>query len=870
VKKAAPSFAYIGPSFTKKTRSIPPVIAYPQTHGVDEDDISLGNDARSLAYDFKKKLFFDLAKFPGVASINDCYIALSLTIRDRLLHRWVRSARTYLEGEHRTVIYLSAEYLMGPQLGHNVVNLGVDQAARDAMQSVGLRFEDLVEHEEEPGLGNGGLGRLAACFMDSLATLDRPAIGHGIRYEFGIFDQAIRDGWQVEVTDRWLRAGNPWEVRRFEIEHPVGFGGRVEHVQGPDGKMVVTWTPERVVKGVPYDTPVLGYGTANTNLLRLWAAVAAQEFDLEAFQVGEYWRAVEAKVRSENISKVLYPNDEGLAGKQLRLEQQYFFVSCALQDCIRLLLQRTTIDEFASKFAIQLNDTHPTLAIPELMRLLMDVHGLGWDAAWDTTSRSFAYTNHTLMPEALETWPLSLFGRLLPRHLEIIYEINRRFLDEVRARFPDDDDRVRRMSLIDERGDKAVRMANLATVASHTVNGVAALHSRLLRETVLRDFAEMHPERFTNVTNGVTPRRFLALANPRLARLLDESIGTGWLTDLDRLTGLRKLAEDAGFRDRFRAVKQANKAELASWLGVAHGFVVDPQTMFDAQCKRIHEYKRQHLAVLHVAWLYRRLRQGASVAPRTFLFAGKAAPGYRTAKLIIRLIHGVARVLEADPVSRGVLRVVFVPDFNVKNAQRIYPAIDLSEQISTAGYEASGTGNMKFAMNGALTIGTLDGANVEIRDAVGADDFFLFGMTADEVSSLRTRGYRPGEVLAADPELAELLGWIDRGGLSPGETGLFEPLVRTLVEHDPFFVLADFRAYVACQERVSAMWATPDRWVRSAVRNVAGMGPFSSDRSIREYADRIWRSPAVPVESPGEALVVPASMSRGAKGERQG
>jgi glycogen phosphorylase len=440
----------------------------------------------------------------------------------------------------------------------------------------------------------------------------------------------------------------------------------------------------------------------------------------------------------------------------------------------------------------------------------------------------------------------------------------------VRAHFPDDDDRVRRMSLIDERGDKAVRMANLATVASHTVNGVAALHSRLLRETVLRDFAEMHPERFTNVTNGVTPRRFLALANPRLARLLDESIGTGWLTDLDRLTGLRKLAEDAGFRDRFRAVKQANKAELASWLGVAHGFVVDPQTMFDAQCKRIHEYKRQHLAVLHVAWLYRRLRQGASVAPRTFLFAGKAAPGYRTAKLIIRLIHGVARVLEADPVSRGVLRVVFVPDFNVKNAQRIYPAIDLSEQISTAGYEASGTGNMKFAMNGALTIGTLDGANVEIRDAVGADDFFLFGMTADEVSSLRTRGYRPGEVLAADPELAELLGWIDRGGLSPGETGLFEPLVRTLVEHDPFFVLADFRAYVACQERVSAMWATPHRWVRSAVRNVAGMGPFSSDRSIREYADRIWRSPAVPVESPGEALVVPASMSRGAKGERQG
>jgi glycogen phosphorylase len=834
------------------------VITPQETHGWGENDVTLGNDADSLAQDFKRKLFFDLAKFPGVATTNDCYLALSLAMRDRLLLRWVKSARTYLEGEHRTVIYLSAEYLMGPQLGHNVVNLGVDKAARDAMTAVGLRFEDLVEHEEEPGLGNGGLGRLAACFMDSLATLDRPAIGHGIRYEFGIFDQVIRDGWQVEVTDRWLRAGNPWEVRRWEIEHAVGFGGRVEHRQDSDGRLAVTWTPERIVKGVPYDTPVLGYDTANTNFLRLWAAVAAQEFDLEAFQVGEYWRAVEAKVRSENISKVLYPNDEGLAGKQLRLEQQYFFVSCALQDCIRLLLQRTTIQEFASKFAIQLNDTHPTLAIPELMRLLMDIHGLGWDEAWGITSRSFAYTNHTLMPEALETWPLSLFGRLLPRHLEIIYEINRRFLDEVRARFPNDDARVERMSLIDERGDKAVRMAHLATVGSHTVNGVAALHSRLLRETVLRDFAEMHPERFTNVTNGVTPRRFIALSNPRLARLLDEALGAGWLKDLDRLEGLRKLADDAGFRDRFRSVKQANKADLAAWLRAAHGFSVDSRTIFDAQCKRIHEYKRQHLAILHVAWLYRQLRQGKAVTPRTCLFAGKAAPGYRIAKLIIRLIHGLAGVLEADPVSRGVLRVVFVPDFNVKNAQRIYPAVDLSEQISTAGYEASGTGNMKFAMNGALTIGTLDGANVEIRDAVGAEDFFLFGMTADQVAARRAQGYRPEYVIAADPELRDLLGWIGGGGLSPGETGLFEPLVRGLVEHDPFFVLADFRAYVECQEKVAETWAQPDRWVRSAIRNVAGMGPFSSDRSILEYAERIWKSPPVPIAMPAAPAGVKA------------
>jgi starch phosphorylase len=828
------------------------MIAYPTTTGVDEGDIRLGLDARSIAHDFKEKLFFELAKFPGVATTNDCYLALSYVIRDRLLHRWVRSARTYLEGRHRTVVYLSAEYLLGPQLGNNVLGLGIEPEVRAAMSSVGLRYETLVEHEEEPGLGNGGLGRLAACFMDSLARLDRPAIGHGIRYEFGIFDQEIRDGWQVEVTDRWLRAGNPWEVRRWEIEHSVGFGGKVEHVRDGDGRLQVVWTPERVVKGVPYDTPILGYGTSNTNFLRLWAAVAVDDFDLEAFQHGEYWRAVEAKVKSENISKVLYPNDEGLAGKQLRLEQEYFFVSCALQDCIRLLLQKTHIRDFAEKFVVQLNDTHPTLAVPELMRLLMDVHGLGWDEAWAITSRTFGYTNHTLLPEALETWPLPLFSHLLPRHLEIVYEINRRFLDQVRTRYPDDEGRVRRMSLIDERGERAVRMAHVATVASHTVNGVAALHSRLLRETVLRDFAEMYPERFTNVTNGVSPRRFIALANPRLARLLDEALGAGWIRDTDRLSELRTWAEDAGFRDRFRGIKRANKAELAAWLRTAHGFEVDPSAMLDAQCKRIHEYKRQHLAILHVVWLYRRLLSGEAIAPRTVLFAGKAAPGYRMAKLIVRLVHGVGRTLDEDPRARGVLRVVFVPDFNVKNAQRIYPAADLSEQISTAGLEASGTGNMKFAMNGALTIGTLDGANVEIREAVGADDFFLFGMTTEEVAALRARGYAPGELLTKDPELGEIVGWIGQGRFSRGERGLFEPLVRTLVEHDPFFVLADFRSYVECQERVARAWSDPDRWTRSAVRNVAGMGYFSSDRSIREYAEGIWRVPAVHVSNPSD------------------
>jgi starch phosphorylase len=821
----------------------------PQTRDVNENDVSLARDAPAIRDDFKKKLFFELAKFPGVATVNDCYLALAYAIRDRLLLRWVRSARTYLEGQHRTVIYLSAEYLMGPQLAHNLLNLDIERAAREAMTSIGLNLDDLIEHEEEPGLGNGGLGRLAACYMDSLATLDVPAIGHGIRYEFGIFDQDIRDGWQIEMTDRWLRLGNPWEVRRWEIQHPVGYGGYVERKTDEVGRLQVRWVPERIVKGVPYDTPVLGYETTNANFLRLWSAVAAEEFDLAAFQGGEYWRAVEAKVRSENITKVLYPNDEGEAGKQLRLEQEYFFVSCALQDSIRFLLQKTTIQAFADKFAIQLNDTHPTLAVPELMRLLMDVHGLGWEEAWSITSRTFGYTNHTLLPEALETWPLPLFGRLLPRHLEIIYEINRRFLDEVRAHFPGDEARVARMSLIDERASKSVRMANLATVASHTVNGVAALHSQLLRKTVLRDFAEMYPDRFTNVTNGVTPRRFVALSNPRLARLLNETIGDTWLRDLDRLKDLTPFAEDAAFRERFRAVKRANKTQFGAWLRSAHRFDVDPDTLLDAQCKRIHEYKRQHLALLHVLWLYHRIRSGdpKGMIPRTVLFAGKAAPGYRNAKLIIRMIHGAASLLKNDPATRDLLRVIFVPDFNVKNAQRIYPAVDLSEQISTAGFEASGTGNMKFAMNGALTIGTLDGANVEIRDAVGAKNFFLFGLTAQEVADRTARGYDPGDVLAKDPELSQLLQWMLLGHLSPGETGLFEPIVRTLLEKDPYFVLADFRAYVKCQEEVAHEWLDREAWTKKAVLNVAGMGPFSSDRSIREYADRIWKTPPVRV-----------------------
>src|SRR5262245_266105 len=793
------------------------------------DDLRPADDARTIARDFVGKLYFELAKFPGVATRNDHFLALAFAVRDRLLHRWVHSARTYLEEKHRTVIYLSAEFLIGPQLGSNLLALGLEDEVRAAAEALGISLDTLVEHEEEPGLGNGGLGRLAACYMDSLATLEIPAIGHGLRYEFGIFDQQIRDGWQIERTDLWLRAGNPWEVRRYEIEYPVGFGGRTEYTTDDRGELHVHWHPERIVKGVPWDVPVPGFGTTNTNFLRLWSAAADEEFDLDAFQVGEYWRAVDAKIRSENLTKVLYPNDSSPAGKQLRLEQQYFFVSCALQDCFRFVKQaRATVHEFADKFAIQLNDTHPTLAIPELMRLLMDVHGLSWNEAWDITTRSIAYTNHTLLPEALETWPLPLFARLLPRHIEIIYEINRRFLDDVRARFPGDEDRLRRMSLIGEDGEKTVRMAHLATVASHHINGVAALHSRLLRETVLRDFAEMYPERFTNVTNGVTPRRFVALANPKLSDLITEAIGEGWVTDLDRLCGLEKLARDAAFTEKWRAVKRANKTDLARWLRTTHDLDADPQSLFDCQCKRIHEYKRQHLNLLHAITLWDRLRRGDDIgASRTIVFAGKAAPAYRTAKLIIRLAHGIAETIAGDPRTRDRLRVVFVPDFNVKNAQRIYPAADLSEQISTAGMEASGTGNMKFTLNGALTIGTLDGANVEIREAVGADEFFLFGLTAEEVIAKKRAGYSPRDELARDAELATAIDLIASGAFSRGDRSLFAPLVYDLVDRDPFLVLADFRSYIDCQKRVSAAWADPASWVRSSVLNVARAGKFS-------------------------------------------
>ena len=797
-----------------------------------------------------EKLFCMQAKFPEVATRHDYYLALAYAVRDLLLRRWIDTAHAYFANESRTVIYLSAEFLMGPQLGNNLINLGIVEEARAAVAGLGLDLDELLNREEEPGLGNGGLGRLAACYMDSLATLAIPAIGYGIRYEFGIFHQAIQDGAQVELTDKWLRLGNAWEIARPEIGFDVKLGGHTEPFTDSAGRYRVNWVADRVVKGIPYDMPIVGYGVRNVNMLRLWKAEACESFDFKAFNVGDYYGAVDQKVASENLTKVLYPNDEPVAGKRLRLEQQHFFVSCSLQDLIRMHLQRQkNLDGFHRKWAIQLNDTHPALGIAEMMRLFIDEHAMDWDHAWDITRQTFAYTNHTLLPEALETWPLALFEKILPRHLEIIYEINRRFLDDVRRRYPGDGGRVERLSLVGEDGGKRVRMANLACVGSRAINGVAALHTELLKATVLRDFHELWPERFSNKTNGVTPRRFVVLANPGLAALIHGAIGDAWVRDLDELRRLEPLAGDAGFRAEWRRVKRANKARLAATIRAATGLVVSPDSLFDVQAKRIHEYKRQHLNLLHVVTLYARLLRDpqADFPPRTFIFGGKAAPGYFIAKMIIRLINSIGRTVNGDARVKDRIKVVFFPNFNVKTGQPVYAAADLSEQISTAGKEASGTGNMKFALNGALTIGTLDGANVEIREDVGAENFFLFGLIAQEVVRLQAHGYRPAEALARDAELREVIEMIAGGAFSRGDRGAFEPIVRSLIEHDEYLLFADYRAYVDCQQRASDAYADADRWTRMSILNVARMGRFSSDRAIREYCRDIWKVEPAPV-----------------------
>jgi starch phosphorylase len=810
-----------------------------------------GLDADALKRGVLDNLICLQARPPGIATPHDWYMALAYSVRDRMLARWAATFQTYAERDLRVTCYFSAEFLIGPQLGNNLVNLGIEANARAAMQALGQDLDALLAIEEEPGLGNGGLGRLAACYLDSLATLEIPSVGYGIRYEFGIFDQEIRDGWQVEVTDKWLQKGNPWEIVRPNVAYYVAFGGHTQSETDPQGRLRVQWIPAHMVKGVACDTPMLGFRVNTCNTLRLWKSEAVESFDLQDFNAGDYYQAVQEKVISETLSKVLYPNDEPEAGKRLRLAQQYFFVSCSLQDMLRLLdLKGEPVGRFADMFAAQLNDTHPSIAVAELMRLLVDVRLLPWDEAWSITRRTLAYTNHTLLPEALETWGLPLFRGLLPRPLEIIYEINRRFLDEIRQRYPGDDARLARMSMIDEAGEKKVRMAHLATVGCCAVNGVAALHSALLKQTVMRDFAQLWPERFHNVTNGVTPRRFMLLSNPGLARLLDKTVGEGWVTDLTRLRALEAHADDAAFQDEWRGVKRANKEALAQHMRSAVGVVVDPAALFDIQVKRIHEYKRQHLNALYVVTLYQRLRRDPqrAVAPRCFVFGGKAAPGYAMAKLIIRLINGVAEVVNNDPAMDGRLKVVFFPDFNVKNAHFIYPAADLSEQISTAGKEASGTGNMKFMMNGALTIGTLDGANVEIREEVGDQNFFLFGLTADQVEQIHREGYRPADCVNANEELREALDLIADGHFSRGDRNMFRPLIDNLRQTDPFLVLADYAAYVACQEEVSAAWQDARRWTRMSILNTARAGKFSSDRAIREYCEQIWKIHPVSVD----------------------
>jgi glycogen phosphorylase len=796
-------------------------------------------------------LVYSLGQLPEVAHKRCYYKAIALAVRDRLQHHWNNTTQNYLASSAKIVCYFSAEFLIGPQLGSSLVNLGMEQIVREAVAELGMSLDELLEQEPEPGLGNGGLGRLAACYLDSLATLECPAVGYGIRYEFGIFDQAIRDGWQVEVTDKWLLYGNSWEIAKLNTVYYVNFGGHTEQYHDEHGQLRVSWIPDRAVRGVAYDTPIPGYRVNTCNTLRLWSAEACESFDFQAFNTGDYYQAVNDKVISETLTKVLYPNDQPEIGKRLRLAQQYFFVSCSLQNMLELLkLAGEPVERFPDRYVAQLNDTHPSIAVAELMRLLVDVHHLVWEKAWDMTVRSFAYTNHTLLPEALETWSLPLFGEMLPRHLEIIYEINRRFLDEVRQRYPNDNERIARLSLIDETGNKSIRMANLACVGSHAINGVAKLHSELLKTSVLKDFYALYPERFSNKTNGVTPRRFILLANPQLSDLISRSIGTAWITNMEGLKALETWIENPSFRQQWREVKHGNKQRLARYIQQQTGVVLNPDWLFDIQVKRIHEYKRQHLNVLHIITLYCRLKRDPTlrITPQAFIFGGKAAPSYFIAKLIIKLINAVADVINNDPSVNQYLRVAFVPNFNVKNGQLIYPAADLSEQISTAGKEASGTGNMKFTLNGALTIGTLDGANVEIREAMGEENFFLFGLTAPEVAALQQSGYRPADYIDRNPQLAEVIQLIASGHFSHGNTEIFRPLIDNLCQHDPYLVLADYADYVTKQDQVTAVWNDTERWTRLSILNTARAGKFSSDRAIREYCQEIWNVRPLPIE----------------------
>ena len=797
-------------------------------------------------------LLYTCARELSAATPRDLYLALAHTVRDRLVHRWLATQRTYEEKDVKRAYYLSSEFLTGRSLGLCLLNLGLYEAAEGLAADRGTDLDAVLNQEGDPGLGNGGLGRLAACFMDSLATLGLPAVGYGIRYDFGIFEQRIEDGRQIEMHDNWLHAGNPWELPRIEEAQIVRLGGRVELRHDPDGRLRADWIPGRTILGVPYDSFIVGHKTNTVNTLRLWAARATRDFDLKFFNEGDYRRAVEEKIDSENISKVLYPNDQTDEGKSLRLKQQYFFVACSIGDIVsRYKKRHRSFDLFPKRAAIQLNDTHPSIGIAELMRILVDEEGIDWDPAWAITEQTFGYTNHTLLPEALERWSVPLLESLLPRHMQLIFEVNQRFLRRVQTQWPTDGDRLARMSIIEESTPKQVRMAHLATVGSHSVNGVAQLHTDLVKKNLFSDFNDLWPERFNNKTNGVSPRRWVLYSNPRLTRLISSRIGTDWIDrDLRQLRQIARFADDRPFLEALHGVKQANKRDLAVLVGRRLGVELAPEAMFVAQIKRIHEYKRQLLACLQAVAHYLKLKRepDADEVPRVYMFAGKAAAGYTMAKLHIKLINDVAAVINEDPVVQGRLAVVFLPNYGVSLAQAIIPAADVSVQISTAGKEASGTSNMKFALNGALTLGTLDGANVEIRDEVGPDNFFLFGLNADEVVERRARGYDPRQYIARSPALAEALALIESGFFSFGEKDRFKDIVDNLENHDPYMVCADFDDYVATEGRAAELYRDPIEWSRRALHNIAGASRFSSDETIRQYAAEIWALNSVAVD----------------------
>ncbi|MFT3780379.1 MAG: glycogen/starch/alpha-glucan phosphorylase [Nibricoccus sp.] len=821
-----------------------------------EGAIALGADNGKFKQSILRHLTYTLARDTHTAGIRDWWISTALAVREHVLARLIVTQGVHNDQNVRRLYYLSLEYLMGRLMENNLYNTGLVTAAANALRDLGVDFEKVREQEVDMGLGNGGLGRLAACFLDSLATLDYPAIGYGIHYEFGLFKQEFVNGHQVEHPDSWMLFGTPWEVMRPEYAQKVQVYGNVENVFDDRGNYRPKWVNAKTIMGVPYDIPIAGYGTKTVNLLRLWRSRSTEEFDLQAFNSGGYMEAVREKAMGETISKVLYPNDKTENGKELRLVQQYFFVACSLRDIIRRHLRQlgdggNSWENFPAKVAIQLNDTHPAVAVPELMRILLDEENLPWDRAWNIVTKTFGYTNHTLLPEALERWGVPLFSRVLPRHLQIIYDINSRLMQAVELKWPGDDNKKRACSLIDEHGEKSVRMANLSVAGSHAVNGVAALHTDLLKKHLFPEFDALYPGKFQNKTNGITPRRWLLACNPRLSDLLTKTLGhTEWASDLDRLRELEKFADKAGFQKDFMAVKRANKVDLAAVIKAECGIDVSPDALFDVQIKRLHEYKRQHLNLLHILALYRRLLQNPSldIVPRVFVFAAKAAPGYDLAKNIIRAINVIGQRINTDERIRGKLKVAFLPNYRVSLAEKIIPAADLSEQISTAGKEASGTGNMKLALNGALTIGTLDGANVEIKEEVGDENIFIFGMTVEEVEALRSKGYNPWDFYHGDEELRAVVDWLGSNFFTPHEHNAFNLVHQSLLGGgDPFMVLADFRAYVDCQSRVDAVYRQPSEWAKKAILNTARMGKFSSDRTIREYAEQIWSLPSVPV-----------------------